>query len=91
LAVSLAVRANCLEALDRHEEALTSNVEAIETLRPTFLVQPMAVIHWMQPMCVQYLQRAEKLGTEPDAGLLGPIVEVFQALQAQAPSEGEQE
>ena len=90
LALSLAVRANCLEALDHLDEALASNVEAIEALRPTFLAHPMAVIHWIQPMCVQYLQRAEKLGVEPDAELLGPIVDVFQALQAQAPSEGEQ-
>ncbi len=90
LALSLAVRANCLEALDRADAALAGNVAAIEALRPTFLVRPLAVIHWMQPMCAQYLQRAEKLGVEPDAELLGPIVEIFQGLPAQDPSRGEQ-
>ena len=90
LSISLFNQAMFLEALDRLEEALASNAEAIDALRPTFLAQPMAVVQWMQPMCVQYLQRARKLGVEPAAALIGPIVEVFQTLQAQAQTEGDQ-
>ncbi len=51
-------------------------------LRPTFLRHPQAVIHWMAPMCQQYVERCQKLGVEPDAALLGPIVEVFERLKS---------
>ena len=37
---------------------------------------------WMRKMGRQYLQAAESLGVEPDAALLGPIVEALQRLQA---------
>ena len=38
-------------------------------------------------MCAEYLERCEKVGREPDAELLGPIVEVLQRMQEG--SEGE--
>ncbi|MGF1475305.1 MAG: hypothetical protein ACFB6S_07050 [Geminicoccaceae bacterium] len=81
LALALATRANCLEALDRVDEAIADNREAIEALRPTFLRVPQAVIQWMVPMGQQYLQRCEKHGVEPDGELLAPIAEVLQAIQ----------
>ncbi len=78
--MSLAVQANCLEGLERLAEALASNVEAIEALRPTFLRHPRAVVHWMGPMCQQYVELCQKLGVEPDAALLGPIEAVLREL-----------
>ena len=40
-------------------------------------------------MCRQYIERCEKLGREPDAGLLGPIAEVVQRMQEDRGPEGE--
>jgi tetratricopeptide (TPR) repeat protein len=80
LAGSLAVLANCFEQNDQLEAALERNREAIENYAPFFLAQPQAFVHWMVPMCQQYVERCEKLGREPDGELLGPIFEVLQRI-----------
>ncbi len=80
LAISLATHANCLEAVERLHEAFGSNGEAIKILRPPFLNQPLTTVRWMKPMCVQYRERAKKLGIMPDTKLLAPIEAVFAEL-----------
>ena len=89
LAVSMAVQANCLDALDRPAEALASNAEAIATLSPAFAEHPAALGHWMAPMVQEYLERCERLGQSPDIELLEPIVAILQA--GPPPTVGEQE
>jgi hypothetical protein len=81
LAGSLAVLASGLEENDDLEGALESNREAIELYRPYFLAQPQAFVHWMLPMCRQYVARSEALGREPDEALLAAIVEALQGMQ----------
>ena len=73
--------ANCLEANGDLAGALERNREAIEIYRPYFLAQPLAFVHWMVPMCQQYIARSEKLGREPDEALLGPIEVALQEMQ----------
>ena len=91
LAGALAVLANCLEAVERASDALDANREAIAALRAPFLARPAAFAHWMAPMCRQYIERCEKLGREPDAELLGPIVEVLQQMGKVRGPDGESE
>jgi hypothetical protein len=43
----------------------------------------------MAPMCRQYIERSEKLGRKPDAGLLAPIAEALQQMGAERELEGE--
>lgn len=83
LATSLAVRANCLEALDRCEDALAGNADAIATLSPAFVQHPAAFAHWMLPMIQQYERRCEHLNRKPDAALFGPelMEKVMEMLQ----------
>ncbi len=83
----LAVLANCLEENDQLDAALERNREAIENYAPFFLAQPQAFVHWMLPMCQQYVNLCEKLESEPDAELLGPIAEVLQRMQEASPDE----
>ena len=35
-------------------------------------------------MCQQYLERCEEVGQEPDAELLGPILEVLERMQEES-------
>jgi tetratricopeptide (TPR) repeat protein len=86
LAGSLAVLANCLEAVEQSSEALAANREAIALLRAPFLRHPAAFAHWMAPMCELYIGRCETLGQEPDAELLGPVVEALQRMPQGQPS-----
>ncbi len=81
LSTSFWVKAMCLDAVDKSLEARNSNADAISVLRRGFLAHPPSFIHWMKPMCQQYIQRYEALGETPDAELLGPIVEVIQAME----------
>ena len=81
LAGSLAVLANCLEENGALDAALQRDREAIAIYRPYFLAQPSAFVHWIVPICQQYVARSEKLGREPDKALLAPIAAVLQAMQ----------
>jgi tetratricopeptide (TPR) repeat protein len=85
LAVSLAARGQALRAGGRLGEARDAVAEAIAALRPTFLVHPRAVVHWMAPICRQYVERCELHGQEPDMALLAPIIEVFQRTSSSSP------
>ena len=51
--------------------------EAIAVLTPLFVQAPMAVGQWMVMHFERYLDLTEELGLEPDATLLGPVVEIF--------------
>jgi tetratricopeptide (TPR) repeat protein len=90
LAGALAALANQFEENGQIEAAFEQNREAIEIYAPFFLAQPKAFVHWMLPMCRQYIERCEKLGREPDGELLGPIVEVLQRMQESPPDEAGQ-
>jgi tetratricopeptide (TPR) repeat protein len=84
LAGSLASLANCWEETGDLEEAITSNREAIELYRAHFVAQPPAFVQWMVPMCQQYIERCGKIGQEPNAELLTPILEVLQQMQEES-------
>jgi Tetratricopeptide repeat len=86
LAGSLGTLGNCLTALDKVEQALATRREAVATLTPFFLRWPARHAHWMGGLTREYLESCEKLGVEPDAALLMPIVEAFK--KSQAPDEG---
>jgi tetratricopeptide (TPR) repeat protein len=81
LAGSLAVLANRLEENGDLERALESNREAIELYRPYFRALPQAFVHWILPMCRQYIERCEKLGREADAEILAPIAETLHGMR----------
>ena len=48
LSTSLAVQANCLDAMERTSDATKSNADAIRVLRRGFLKHPASFIHWMK-------------------------------------------
>ena len=73
LAVSLAVRANCLDVLNP-ADALATDLEAIKTLSSAFVQRPAAFGHWMGSMVQQYRERCERVGQTPNTELLGPIL-----------------
>ncbi len=82
LAISLMVLARCLDAVDRQEDGLASNAEAIATLSTLFQRVPAAFADLIGGMARDYLERCEKLGREPDEALLLPVIRVFETLQA---------
>jgi tetratricopeptide (TPR) repeat protein len=83
LARSLAVLANCLDARDRRADAGAADAEAIGALAGHFATLPAAFGRLMQVLARNYQTRCEALGVEPDAELLGPVVEVFERLRAE--------
>ena len=89
LAGSLNNLANRLSELGRREEALTVAQEAVAILAPYFLGRPLAFVQWMATMVKNYLDLIERLDREPDAALLHPIFEAFEALESGARNEPE--
>jgi tetratricopeptide (TPR) repeat protein len=85
LAGNFANLSGILSELNQPEAAFQSIDEAVRTYASFFLRLPAAFAPWMAMMVQDYLARAEAAGKEPDADLLGPIVEVFQSL---SPSQG---
>ena len=81
LAASLNNLGGCLSELGRREDALAAAEEAVTILAPFFLRLPAAHAQRMRVICRQYLELSQKVGVEPDAALLAPIVEAFQKLQ----------
>jgi hypothetical protein len=81
LAGSLTIVAKCLDANGDLASALEQNQKAIEIYRPYFLAQPPAFAHRMMLVCRQYIESCKKLGREPDANLLTPILEVLRRMQ----------
>ena len=81
LAVSLFNLGLRFDEHNRPDDANRSNIEAISTLKRSFLHHPPSFIHWMKPMCQQYIERCEALGETPDQELLGPIAEAFQKME----------
>ena len=81
LAMSLRNLGNRLSELGRREDALAATHEAVTLLGPFFLRFPAAYAQWMAVSYNQYLELSEKIGVEPDAALLSPIVEAFRKLQ----------
>lgn len=89
LASSLNNLAPYLSELGRREEALTVAQEAVAILAPYFLGRPLAFVQWMATMVKNYLDLIERLDREPDAALLHPIFEAFEALESGARNEPE--
>ena len=81
LARSLSVLADVLEANGNLPAAIERDQQAISALSPFFLALPPAFAALMRAMVQDYLRRSESSGSEPDAALLAPIVEIFQRLQ----------
>jgi hypothetical protein len=73
--------ANCLDAAGDHDRAIEQNVEAIRVYTPCFLRLPQGFADRARAMCVEYVDRCARLQREPDAELLGSIVEVLQGMQ----------
>jgi hypothetical protein len=71
--------ADCLEALGRTEQALPADREAVASLSAHFQAHPQAFGSVMASIFRDYLRRCESAGQDPDADLVMPIVEVFQA------------
>ncbi|MBI2886741.1 MAG: tetratricopeptide repeat protein [Chloroflexi bacterium] len=80
LAGSLNNLAAFLSALGRREEALAPAQEAVATLAPHFLALPPAFAPQMRATVGTYLGACRALGREPHAALLGPVLEVLEAL-----------
>jgi tetratricopeptide (TPR) repeat protein len=80
LAGSLGNLGITLKELGRREDALAAAREAVTVLAPFFLELPAAHSQWMAAMYRNYLRLCEESGVEPDAELLGPIVETFKTL-----------
>jgi tetratricopeptide (TPR) repeat protein len=81
LATSLSVLGDCLEAVDRLDEALAADEDAIATLWPAFERFPGALARRMMTYLHDYLRRCEKGGREPDMALLARLLALFQKLQ----------
>ncbi len=71
---------DCLEAVDRLEEAVAADRDAVGALSDAFMRLPAAFAERMMTLLRDYLRRAEKLGEEPDAALLMPILQKLQAM-----------
>jgi hypothetical protein len=82
LATSLNNLATFLSNLGQREAALAAAQEAVAILSPFFLALPSAFAQWMATMVGNYLKYAEQSQREPDAALLVPISEKFEALQS---------
>ncbi len=69
-------------ALKNEGKALVSNTKRdFNRLKRSFLQHPPSFIHWMKPMCQQYIERCEALGERPDEELLWPIIEAIQKME----------
>lgn len=80
VALSLSVMADRLEELDRLDEALPCDHEAIDFIGPYFVSKPMGYAQQMMPILKDYLRRCEAAGVEAEHHLLAPILEKAQAL-----------
>ncbi|MCS7269326.1 MAG: tetratricopeptide repeat protein [Geminicoccaceae bacterium] len=74
LAKSLSLLGYCLEAVGRLPEAVAADEEALRTMLPQFQERPAVLLPMMRALARHYIRRSEKLGREPDAKLLAPIV-----------------
>jgi hypothetical protein len=85
LATSLWVLADCLDAMDRREEGLTANAEAIALLSPLFQRHKAAFASRIRGMAQAYVARCEALGREPDQQLLEPVLAELRAVAREEP------
>lgn len=99
LAMALASRAHCLDALERTEEALVSTVEAMINLSPLFVDDPTKTGPQMTRLLRQYRRRCERLGRDPtrellahpDIDQLGPILLLLDQFVTDQGSEAERD
>ncbi len=82
LARSLSVLGDMLEAAGRLEGACAADNEAVATLGAPFLALPGAHAGLMLAICKDYVRRHAAAGRPLDEALLGPIVAVFERMQA---------
>jgi hypothetical protein len=81
LAVSLAVMAGCLDAVQHWDEGMTANEAAIAELSEPFHHYPAVFTDRMTRMVQDYLHRCERFGRIPNKELLGPIEAELEALR----------
>ena len=81
LARSLWVLTECLAALGKSEEALTTVRESISGLSPMFLREPRAHAGLMAAVLKRYVELSEKAGHDLDMELIGPALELSAQLQ----------
>jgi tetratricopeptide (TPR) repeat protein len=82
LAMSLWVLADCLDAVDRRDEGLAANAEAITELSGLFQRHKRTFAGQIAGMAQEYLRRCETLGREPDEQLLAPVAAGLAELQS---------
>ncbi len=87
LSMSLGMYTDVLISLERKEDAFAAITEAITLLRPHFLALPPATAKWMAMHCRRYVSLCEELGKDPDAELLGPIIEAIQEMNSSGEGE----
>jgi hypothetical protein len=87
LALSLSVLADRLEELERVEEAVVSDEEAVRAITEPLMERPQAWTERALTIAREYIRRCEKLGREPDMDLLGPIAQVLQSTRESPPDE----
>ncbi len=75
LATSLGARGGVLRDLGRHTGAAETFAEGIRTIAPMFMALPEAFAGLAADLLRDYVDSAREGGLEPDADLLGPIVE----------------
>ena len=82
LSRSLGTKTIVLIGLEQKAEALTTLAEAMAILRPYFLDAPAPFADLMKFHLQHYIQLSQQLESEPDAELLGPIIELFQHMDS---------
>jgi len=87
LSASLGTYSDIQIAMGDKRAALVTITEAILVLRPIFLRLPQAATHWMTMHLRRYFTLCAALNEEADKALVGPILAVFDALEAQDKSE----
>jgi hypothetical protein len=81
LANALNDRAFHLSNVGHHQEALQVAEEAVRTLAPRFLAQPVALASSMRSLVGNYEFRCKETGTNADMELLTPIQELLKRMQ----------
>jgi hypothetical protein len=79
-----------LEELERVEEAVASDEEAVRAITGPLMARPQAWTERALTIARDYIRHCEKLGREPDIELLGPIAQVLQSMRESPPDEAGQ-
>lgn len=84
LAMSLHAHSLLVGELGMHEESHAAAEESVTILREYLLRFPTRYASSMQESLSNYITRAHHLGREPDADLVGPIIEALERLDGES-------